>query len=397
MNVKGSKHMTLEQRMEIEACLKVNCTCKHIAKQIEMDERTVSKEIAKRRNKEVNGKYGFNGKCDDEPCKRITKYPFVCNGCTRRSYCFKPFKFYYHAQMAQENYDIVLVDSRIGLDFTKEDKDILDQTIKHGIENGQSIHHIVATNPDKIKCSESTAYRLVNSGQTIIQKIDLRRAVKLKPRTHYVYKEDNRLIRQGRNYIDFLRDYYQNPACILTEMDTVEGPKGQNTCLLTIHITNTRFMLVKVLPNQDKECVTQAFRELRLELGDELYRKIFRFLLTDRGTEFCDPVAIEVDPVTGEQLAHVYFCDSYASYQKGAIEENHTLIRYVLPKQTRFDDLTQEKVDLFMSHINSYHRKSIQNTPYVLTEVLMGEDFLEKTKVRYIAPDFVNLTPRLLK
>ena len=45
----------------------------------------------------------------------------------------------------------------------------------------------------------------------------------------------------------------------------------------------------------------------------------------------------------------------------------------------------------------SKHRKSSQDTPYVLTEVLMGEDFLEKTKVRYIAPDFVNLTPRLLK
>ena len=184
MNIKGSKHMTLEQRIEIEACLNTECTCKHISDRIGMDDRTVSKEIYKRRNREANGKYGYNDKCDDIPCKRLVRFPFVCNGCKKRSYCFKPFKYLYNAKIAQENYEIVLVDSRVGLDITADNKKILDLTIKHGVENGQSIHHIVATNPDKIKCSESTVYRMINEGKTVTQRIDLRRAVKLKPRAH---------------------------------------------------------------------------------------------------------------------------------------------------------------------------------------------------------------------
>ena len=397
MNVKGSKHMTLDQRIEIEVCLNAGCTCKHISDRIGMDDRTVSKEIFKRRNRESNGRYGYNDKYDDTPCKRLIRFPFVCNGCKKRSYCCKPFKYLYNAKIAQENYEIVLVDSRVGLDITADNKKILDLTIKHGVENGQSIHHIVATNPDKIKCSESTVYRMINEGKTVTQRIDLRRAVKLKPRAHYVYKEDNRQIRLGRKLVDFLRDYNQNPFCILTQMDTVEGPKGQKKCLLTIHITNTHFMIVKVLEKQSKECVTRAFHELWDELGPELYKRLFRFLLTDRGSEFCDPESIEINHDSGECIAHVYFCDSYASYQKGAIEENHTLLRYILPKQFGFEDLLQESADLMMSHINSYHRKTLQGTPYELTEALLGSEFLKKTRARHIPPDSVILSPKLLK
>ena len=397
MNVKGSKHMTMDQRLEIEICLGVGCTCKHIAERIGMDDRTVSKEIYKRRNREANGRYGFNNKCDDTPCRRLTRFPFVCNGCKKRSGCCKQYKYLYKAKYAQENYEILLVDSRVGLDFTPEDKSVLDQTVKHGVEKGQSIHHIVATNPDKIKCSESTVYRIINEGKTVTQRIDLRRAVKLKPRSHYVYKEDNRQIRMGRKLADFLREYRKYPFCILTQMDTVEGPKGQDKCLLTLHITNTHFMLVKVLEKQNKECVAKAFRELWNELGPELYKQLFRFLLTDRGTEFCDPESIEIDPATGECIAHVYFCDSYASYQKGAIEENHTLVRYIIPKRFGFEDLSQVSADLMMSHINSYHRKSLQGTPYELTEALLGSEFLEKTRVRPIPSDSVTVSPKLLR
>lgn len=34
------------------------------------------------------------------------------------------------------------------------------------------------------------------------------------------------------------------------------------------------------------------------------------------------------------------------------------MIRRVLPKKTSFDNLTQDDINLMMSHINSYNRKS---------------------------------------
>ena len=397
MNTKGSKHMTLQQRIQIETNLKVNSTCKHIAKEIGMDERTVSREIRLRRDCEKNGKYGTFNKYDDTPCKKIEKFPFVCNGCSARYSCFRQYKYYYHATVAQENYEIILVDSRVGLDMDLEEKEILDTTIRDGVSKGQSLYHIVTTNPEKIHCSVSTAYRIINDKKTITQRLDLRRSVKLKPRNHYAYKEDNHAIREGRKYQDFLVEYNKHPFSILVEMDTVEGPKDQDECLLTLHIVNTHFMFAKILKRQDKECVTQAFMELRSELGLELYKKLFRFILTDRGTEFCNPAAIETDFDTGERIANVYFCNSYASYQKGSIEENHELLRYVIPKKTYFGHLTQDQINLMLSHINSYARKSLESTPYELTRLLIGDEFLEKEKIRPINPDLVNVTGKLLK
>lgn len=397
MNKKGSKHMTLEQRIQIEANLKVNSTCKHIAKEIGMDERTVSREIKLRRIPQTNGKYNV-GKKDDEPCKSIIKFPFVCNGCKKRAGCFKKNKYFYEAKPAQEKYEIQLRDSRIGIDFEYDEKQELDKVLEEGIKQGQSVYHIVTSNPDKIKCSQSTVYRLINKQQTIVQRIDLHRAVTLRPRKKYKYKEDHKAIREGRKYIDFLREYSKRPFSILTEMDTVEGPKGQSECLLTLHITNTHFMMAKILKAQTKECVTQAFMELKQELGLDLYKKLFSFLLTDRGSEFCNPDAIEIDESTGERIANVYFCDSYASYQKGAIEENHTLLRYVIPKQVYFNSLTQDKVNLMMSHINSLCRKTLDGyTPYEATVALLSENEVKKTKVSPVKSDLVNVTSKLLK
>ena len=41
-------------------------------------------------------------------------------------------------------------------------------------------------------------------------------------------------------------------------------------------------------------------------------------LQTDNGLEFSNPMSIENDEV----VSHVFYCDSEASWQKGAIEKN---------------------------------------------------------------------------
>ena len=79
-----------------------------------------------RRNKVKNRRYGLSGKKDDEPCPKPNRYPFVCHACERRKYCCKENKYFYHARIVHENYEIVSRDSRIGLDITFEGKAVLD-------------------------------------------------------------------------------------------------------------------------------------------------------------------------------------------------------------------------------------------------------------------------------
>ena len=394
MNRKGGTHLSKEDRKIIYESLVENKSCKEIAKLIDKDERTISKEIKKRRNRVSNGHY--NSRPIPE-CKTLTRFPYVCNGCPKRAHCRQEYKYKYDPDLAQDNYKIILSSSREGIDMSLEDKIMFDTILKNGIDNGQSPYHIIKSNQEHIKCSLRTAYRMIDKQQTIVQNIDLRRKVKLKPRKHYKIKNVDNKVRIGRTYADFIKFYADNPSIGLVEIDTVEGKKeGKEKCLLTIHFTTTHFMLAFILEEKSKENVGKIFKQLQHLLGKELYSKLFKIILTDRGIEFVDVDKIEIYD-NGEKVAHVFFCDSYSSYQKGAIEENHTLIRYIIPKGTSMNDYSQEKIELMLSHINSYERKSISTTPYVLMSNLYGKELLKKIRINCIDPNNVTLKPDLLK
>ena len=61
------------------------------------------------------------------------------------------------------------------------------------------------------------------------------------------------------------------------------------------------------------------------------------------------------------------------------------------------NDYSQEKIELMLSHINSYERKSISTTPYVLMSNLYGKELLKKIRINCIDPNNVTLKPDLLK
>ena len=397
MNKKGSKHLLKANRNTIQECLAKNTPLKEISKLIDKDERTISKEIAKRRQKIENKRYFYNR--DDRECKTLKRFPWVCNGCSKRNACFKQYKYLYDADYAQENYEIVLKTSREGIDMAYDEKVELDTVLKTGVDKGQSPYHIVKSNSEKITCSLRTVYRYIDKNITSVKAIDLQRKVKFKPRKHVVVKnKDNLAIRTNRTYEDFLTYYANYTGMGLVEIDTVIGQKeGKNKCLLTVHFTITHFCFAILLDSKDKECVSKVFLKLQQDLGKETYAKLFFICLTDRGTEFVDPDAIEVFQETNERIVRLFYCDSYCSYQKGEIEENHTLIRCIIPNGTSMNNLTQEKVDLMMSHINSYERKSISTTPYKLQLAYYGEEFLKKIRIVEINPKDVTLKPALLK
>ena len=127
-------------------------------------------------------------------------------------------------------------------------------------------------------------------------------------------------------------------------------------------------------------------------------KKLFEVVLTDNGREFFNPMSIEKDEETGEIISHVFYCDPSASWQKGAIEKNDEYIRYVLPKGSSFDELTQDKTNTLMSHINSTSRDILNGkTPYDATLLMLDEETIEKLGVIKVKADEVNLSPKLLK
>ena len=87
---------------------------------------------------------------------------------------------------------------------------------------------------------------------------------------------------------------------------------------------------------------------------------------TDNGVEFKDPQSLEFNPA-GLPRTKVFFCDPQASWQKPQIENNHRLIRRILPKGTSFNSLTVQDTALIVCHINSVMREQLgDKTPFSL-------------------------------
>ena len=70
----------------------------------------------------------------------------------------------------------------------------------------------------------------------------------------------------------------------------------------------------------------------------------------------------------------------------------------ILPKGTLFEELTQWDIRKCADHINNAPRKKLNGrTPYEVALEYFGEDILKKLQLRYIAPDEVTLSPKLLR
>lgn len=94
----------------------------------------------------------------------------------------------------------------------------------------------------------------------------------------------------------------------------------------------------------------------------------------------------------------MYYCDPMQSGQKGGLEQAHTMLRMILPKGTSFEFLTQWDVNLIVNHINSIPRECLGGrTPYSMALETLGKEVLNAFQLRPIAPDEVNLTPKLIR
>lgn len=189
----------------------------------------------------------------------------------------------------------------------------------------------------------------------------------------------------------------KNPDTAVVQMDSVIGSKG-GKCLLTIHFVECSFMLAFLRDANTSKSVTDIFNQLDGSLGKGIFNKLFPVILTDNGSEFSNPKAIEYRETMPFLRTNVFYCDAGSPYQKGAIEVNHELIRRVLPKGTSFNNLTQEDIDLMMNHINSYKRKKLNNrSPYETFSFYHGEEVLHKLGCSPVAASSIMLKPALLK
>lgn len=427
----NQKHLTLDDRLYIESSLNSGTSFKDIARFLCKDPTTISKEVKAHRSSDWYHKGMFlnaknfcikryhcsktnacnkiivcgvkcascptcNQSCPDfvkERCSRLDQAPYVCNGCDKKIHlCTIAHKYNYDARFADRKYHEKLSASRSGISRTKHELHEVDKVVTPLIAQGQSPYQICTNHPE-LGLSVRTMYSYIDQGLLTPRNIDLKRKVKFRARKIHKTQITNRAVFYGRTY-----DCFSSLALdSFVEMDTVHSSRESQKTLLTFFFTESKLFLAFLMNRNTEGAVRLVFDRLEKRLGTYDFLRLFEFILTDRGTEFGDPEALETG-IAGMERCSIYYCDPMRSGQKGGLEQAHTMLRMVLPKGTDFSFLTQWDVNLIVNHINSTPRESLNGrTPYSVALETLNEDALKAFQLKPIDPDRVNLTPKLIR
>ena len=151
----------------------------------------------------------------------------------------------------------------------------------------------------------------------------------------------------------------------------MEGIRG-GAVLLTVHFVEQGLQLAFLRQRNDSQSVIDVFNRLYLELRPDIFMDLFPVLLTDNGSEFSNPSAIELD-AQGNSRTKMFYCNASAPYQKGSCENNHEMIRRIIPK------------------------KLGNKSPYEMFEFQYGKELLDVFHLQKIPADEIILSPELLK
>lgn len=434
-NKRKNKHLTSSDRVRIESCLNNKDSIRKIASIIGKSPSTVSREV-KRNAKVIPTKKNdciykdtcnITRLCDIKSCSKVcskacpsecikicNKYmpakcdkllepPFICNSCGGFKNCLLE-KRIYRAQYAQDCYNNRLSETRMGFDLTEEEISALNRLVVPLLEKHQSPYHIIKSHPDEIKISLVTFYKIIESGILDVDNTCLKQKLRRKPRKgkrrRILHHETSAMTvdKVGKLWSDF-KDFMEENDTFYVQMDCVEGKIDEPPALLTLHFPYYQMQIALYLNRQDSKHVVAAFDDLEKTLGTELFMEMFPVILTDNGKEFTDIDGMETSCLNASiRRTRLFFCEANRSDEKGSCENNHKLIRDVIPKGTSLIQYNQSDITLMMNHINSLRRNRARGySAYDRAMPDFPSKFFTKLKLTRIPDDEVLLKPILLR
>ncbi len=393
-----NKHLTLDDRIEIQECLNHGMSFKAIGARIGKDQTTISKEIKKHLDVAHDDvkRTDKDGNPISEICPALLKAPFVCNPCQKRHRACKYRKQFYHAKKAHAEYESLLSQAREGIPLNKESFYEIDRIISEGVSRGQHLYHIMQSK--NLGLSKSTVYRHLQRGYLSVSPIDFPRVVRFKPRKSGAPAYVPKAAKIGRTFDDFQAYKLENNITSWVEMDTVIGRIGGKV-IMTFDFTFCNFMFGLLLENKTAAAAAGAVLGLKTRLAEHGCRfgDIFPLILTDNGGEFSNVSAFEIG-LEKNRETRLFFCDPNRSYQKPHVEKNHTIFRDIVPKGSSFDAFSQDTVNLIFSHVNNVKRKQLNGkSPHEIFAFTYGDVVTKILGIDYIPAEYVNQSPKLTK
>ncbi len=144
------------------------------------------------------------------------------------------------------------------------------------------------------------------------------------------------------------------------EMDLIVSGKGGHAALLVLVERAKRQQIIRKIPNKSADTVLGVLNKLRRQY-------FIKSITTDNGSEFMCYEGIKALGID------VYYCHSYAAWEKGQVEKHNQIIRRWLPKGTIIDKVSVKQIKNIENWMNNYPRKLLNwMTPYQACQSLAG-------------------------
>ena len=151
------------------------------------------------------------------------------------------------------------------------------------------------------------------------------------------------------NYIDSRQEYGH------WEMDLIVGKADTRPVLLTLTERLSRKELIFKLPDRKAGTIRGVFD--RLERSVPKFREQFKSITTDNGPEFLEYDLLTKSIRDGGKRFEIYYCHSFAAWEKGSVENHNRMIRRWFPKGTDFTRITKKRIAATQEWMNNYPRK----------------------------------------
>lgn len=165
------------------------------------------------------------------------------------------------------------------------------------------------------------------------------------------------------------------------EGDTLKGPKGSKTSLITLTERKSREEIIIKVEQASQEAIKAAVDNLELKYGCGFKSK-FKSITFDNGAEFLDWQSLEISILDKRRRTTIYFAHSFSSWERGSNENHNRMIRRFIPKGTDIADLKESEIKDIEGWMNAYPRKILAyKTPkQVAAESLQSNSFDRELK-----------------
>lgn len=201
------------------------------------------------------------------------------------------------------------------------------QTISH-----ESIYHYIYNKGGR----HENLYQFLRQAQPKRQKLHSRKKCKLSiPERVSIHKRPEHVGRR-EHYGD-----WESDSVIFSKQKTILSVQSERKSkLIRMH---------KAIDKTAEETANALIRTI-----ESLPNELFKTITFDNGTENFKHTEIKK-----EYGVNTYFCDPFASWQKGGVENANKLIRHYLPRKTDLSQLTDRDIYLIQEKLNNRPRKCL--------------------------------------